>query len=950
MKLATRVAAARTTHRHHLAAPLLALTAAACLAQPLTAADPVGQILGKPATTGTIPYMLYLPKSYTNDIQSTYPLVVCLGGVSEVGNGSFTGSLTPVNVTNELPRVLDNGPLRLIQNGVTYFDENPTIVIHPENPDKNYSSATIDATITQVATRYRVDPLRIYVTGYSQGGGGAWLYGKDHGTRLAALVPIAGGAFPANPGTFSAMSGIPVWAIHNAADPTVPAIYTTGTTTSFLTPNTVGWVNGIANGQGGVTQRCLDTYPSGIGFTVVGGVVRSITGVTADRSAHFHPATGWIWSSGTAYVAGDLTQVTLYNSSNHEGWTQTYGSGTSDFNRPFWTWLLGQRKGQVPSAFGSREVIVDNTETTHTSANGTWPVTTGAASSFLGGYATPGTGSTFTFTPVLPATTTYDVYVWYSAASGVNLSTVVPVTVHANGVDTTVIIDEAYGAGHWVLIGTYACGSGTGSSVTFATTGANGIVSVDAVRFVEAPTSASNTPPTISVIGNQTVVSGATVTPTLTIGDAQTQASNLTVQAISDNATLIPASGLLPGGSGASRTLAITPAAGLIGTANIIVTVTDAEGLAITTSFRVTVNTTSGNTPPTIGSTIPAQTIALNGASAALAFTVGDAETAAAALVVTRAVSSTPSAYLPLSGVVLGGSGTNRTVTVTPAAGQSGNATVTITVTDAGGLATVATFTVTTPAPPNIAPTITLIADLALPVSGHSSALPFTITDDQTAVTALTVSATTSLPAYLPLSGLVFGGSGANRTLTITPASGQSGTSTVSVTVRDGAGLTGVTTFTVTSSAATGPTISPISNMNITGGATSPPVSITVTDPTVASVTLIADVAPSGSLSGGDFAFTGTTGSRSMVIVPSGTASGSYQVTVTATDANALTATSTFTVVVTPASSGSTPPPASSGGGGGGGGCGLGTGAYALAGLLMLMLRAIALVAAKCRD
>src|SRR6185436_4183814 len=38
----------------------------------------------------------------------------------------------------------------------------------------------------------------------------------------------------------------------------------------------------------------------------------------------------------------------------------------------------------------------------------------------------------------------------------------------------------------------------------------------------------------------------------------------------------------------------------------------------------------------------------------------------------------------------------------------------------------------------------------------------------------------------VPVSNIVFGGSGANRTITVTPAAGQTGTATITVTVSDG--------------------------------------------------------------------------------------------------------------------------------------------------------------------
>ncbi len=87
----------------------------------------------------------------------------------------------------------------------------------------------------------------------------------------------------------------------------------------------------------------------------------------------------------------------------------------------------------------------------------------------------------------------------------------------------------------------------------------------------------------------------------------------------------------------------------------------------------------SANTPPSIGG-IGNQTIGEEVSTGPLTFTVSDAETAAGSLVVTASSSNTILA--PESGIVLGGSGSMRTVTITPAPDRSGSATITVTVSD----------------------------------------------------------------------------------------------------------------------------------------------------------------------------------------------------------------------------------------------------------------------------
>ena len=122
----------------------------------------------------------------------------------------------------------------------------------------------------------------------------------------------------------------------------------------------------------------------------------------------------------------------------------------------------------------------------------------------------------------------------------------------------------------------------------------------------------------------------------------------------------------------------------------VIVQVSDGNGGTNTQTINVTVSNV--NETPTV-TTISNQTINEDGSTGALAFTVGDPETAAGSLSVT-ASSSNPT-LIPNGNLVLGGSGANRTITVIPAADQNGGpATITVTVSD-GVNSTQTTFTVT---------------------------------------------------------------------------------------------------------------------------------------------------------------------------------------------------------------------------------------------------------------
>ena len=83
-------------------------------------------------------------------------------------------------------------------------------------------------------------------------------------------------------------------------------------------------------------------------------------------------------------------------------------------------------------------------------------------------------------------------------------------------------------------------------------------------------------------------------------------------------------------------------------------------------------------------------------------------------------------------------------------------------------------------------PTISDIPNQLTTVNTPTPAIAFTVTDADTPVNNLTLSATSSNPTLAPTNNIVFGGSGSNRTVTATPAPGQTGTSTITVTVSDG--------------------------------------------------------------------------------------------------------------------------------------------------------------------
>jgi uncharacterized repeat protein (TIGR01451 family) len=238
----------------------------------------------------------------------------------------------------------------------------------------------------------------------------------------------------------------------------------------------------------------------------------------------------------------------------------------------------------------------------------------------------------------------------------------------ANGASATVTIQAmASTAGQWT-------NSATVSSGTADTNTANNIA---------AASTLVNTPPTISGVTNVTTAENVSAGPIgFTIGDAETAASALVLSASSSNTGLIDAAHVVFGGSGASRTVTLTPLANQFGAS--IVTLSVNDGMATTsTSFTLTVNPVNH---PAVLTTIPDFTIL---EKSLLTFTNSATDSDVPAETLTYSLSNAPA-----GASVDAGSGI-FTWTPTEAQGPSTNA-ITVIVTDNGTppLSTAQTFNV----------------------------------------------------------------------------------------------------------------------------------------------------------------------------------------------------------------------------------------------------------------
>lgn len=146
----------------------------------------------------TMFYLLDLPDGYAADT-ADWPLVLFLHGGGESGR--------------DLSKVKSLGlPMRIAKG-----DRFPFVTLAPQNKYGRgfWDLHALDHLLDDITERYRIDRQRVYLTGYSRGGLGAWMLAMQNPGRFAALVPVAG-AVPASYDVW-VDTELPIW-IHHGTD------------------------------------------------------------------------------------------------------------------------------------------------------------------------------------------------------------------------------------------------------------------------------------------------------------------------------------------------------------------------------------------------------------------------------------------------------------------------------------------------------------------------------------------------------------------------------------------------------------------------------------------------------------------------------------------------------------------------------------------------------------
>jgi len=155
-------------------------------------------------------FLLYLPVDYCASNGKRWPLILFLHGAGERGAN--------------LKLVAKHGPPKLVAHGNQF----PFVIVSPQCPSgRTWNDEALLALLKKIISTHRIDATRVYLTGLSMGGYGAWSLAVNFPEYFAAAAPVCGGGngidvLLAEGARKRALQSLPIWAFHGANDTVVP--------------------------------------------------------------------------------------------------------------------------------------------------------------------------------------------------------------------------------------------------------------------------------------------------------------------------------------------------------------------------------------------------------------------------------------------------------------------------------------------------------------------------------------------------------------------------------------------------------------------------------------------------------------------------------------------------------------------------------------------------------
>ena len=169
-------------------------------------------------SNGTVHFLYYTPPNYRTS-GAGHPLIISLGGAGEKGDGS------PAGLQNlyfgGIPKKIKDGSNMVFTYAPSTSATDGFVVLAPQLPatSPDWENFYVDAMITYGLANFNIDPSRIFLTGYSLGGIGAWTYAatSPNINKLAGIVPISSNSSYSNFCNV-ANNKVAVWAFQGAGD------------------------------------------------------------------------------------------------------------------------------------------------------------------------------------------------------------------------------------------------------------------------------------------------------------------------------------------------------------------------------------------------------------------------------------------------------------------------------------------------------------------------------------------------------------------------------------------------------------------------------------------------------------------------------------------------------------------------------------------------------------
>lgn len=247
------------------------------------------------STAAPYGYVEYVPAT-----AAKHPLLIVLHGSGSIGDGH-----NPRELIAHIPLFTRAVHARLFGEH-SVLAEAGVWIVAPQSPGA-WDTERLDSFIRFLLESHSFDPTRVYLTGYSMGGCGAWRYAVTHPERLAAVIPVCTGCLQTGE-IAPATSGVSIHAFHAFDDEIVPNYWS------------ATWFSTIAAGSTGTKINPMLTYPQG----------KDATAMLSGREID--------WVPSNLADANQTLALTVLARGGHDAWFTIYEDPDT------WRWLVAQQR------------------------------------------------------------------------------------------------------------------------------------------------------------------------------------------------------------------------------------------------------------------------------------------------------------------------------------------------------------------------------------------------------------------------------------------------------------------------------------------------------------------------------------------------------------------------------------------------------------------------------